>query len=112
MYSLQLWLLGGLQVLIGLFKLGRIAEIFPSTVIHGILASIGIIIFAKQMHVAMGTSSDAENTVGILARHFSENPRNKSFYRINLRNRNNLTAFSMLESAIKSFTLSRHPFGF
>ncbi|MEJ6776390.1 MAG: SulP family inorganic anion transporter [Crocinitomicaceae bacterium] len=57
---------GMLQVLIGLFKLGRIAEIFPSTVIHGILASIGIIIFAKQMHVAMGTSSDAENTVGIL----------------------------------------------
>ena len=58
---------GALQVIVGLFKFGRIAEIFPSTVIHGILASIGIIIFAKQMHVAMGTSSDAENTVGILA---------------------------------------------
>ena len=57
---------GGLQVLIGLLKWGRIADIFPTTVIHGILASIGIIIFAKQMHVAMGTTSTAENTVGIL----------------------------------------------
>ncbi|MDX2360620.1 MAG: SulP family inorganic anion transporter [Crocinitomicaceae bacterium] len=57
---------GALQVVIGLLKLGRIAEIFPTTVIQGILASIGIIIFAKQMHVAMGTHSDAENTVGII----------------------------------------------
>ena len=57
---------GALQVVIGLFKMGRIADVFPNTVIKGILASIGIIIFAKQMHVAMGTSSDANNTVGIL----------------------------------------------
>ena len=57
---------GGLQVVIGLLKWGRIAEIFPTTVIHGILASIGIIIFAKQMHVAMGTQSDAGNTIDIL----------------------------------------------
>ena len=57
---------GGLQVVIGLFKIGRIAEIFPSTVIHGILASIGITIFATQTHVAMGTHSDADNAVGII----------------------------------------------
>ncbi len=57
---------GALQVLTGVFRFGRIAEIFPSTVIHGILASIGIIIFAKQAHVAMGTESDAENTIGII----------------------------------------------
>ncbi|MDG1147098.1 MAG: SulP family inorganic anion transporter [Crocinitomicaceae bacterium] len=73
---------GGLQVLIGLFKFGRIAEIFPSTVIHGILASIGIIIFAKQMHVAMGTSSDAENTVGILADIFYKIPEINPFIAI------------------------------
>jgi MFS superfamily sulfate permease-like transporter len=59
-------LAGALQVVVGLLKMGRIAEVFPTTVIHGILASIGIIIFAKQMHVAMGTHSDAENTIGIL----------------------------------------------
>ena len=46
---------GMLQVILGLLKLGRLADIFHSTVIHGILAAIGIIIFAKQIHVAMGT---------------------------------------------------------
>tara|TARA_B100001115_G_scaffold182479_1_gene178813 strand:- start:280 stop:2532 length:2253 start_codon:yes stop_codon:yes gene_type:complete len=57
---------GLLQVILGLLKLGRIAEIFPSSVIHGILAAIGVIIFAKQMHVAIGTSSNAGNAIGIL----------------------------------------------
>ena len=65
---------GGLQVVIGLLKFGRIAEIFPTTVIQGILASIGIIIFAKQMHVAMGTHSDADNTIGIIADIFYKIP--------------------------------------
>lgn len=65
---------GALQVIIGVLRWGRIAEIFPSTVIQGILASIGIIIFAKQMHVAMGTHSDAENTVGILGDIFRKIP--------------------------------------
>jgi len=57
---------GGFQVLFGFFKLGRLAEMFPSAVIHGMLAGIGILIFAKQAHVAIGTSSDAENTFGTL----------------------------------------------
>ena len=57
---------GILQVVLGFLKLGRIAEIFPSSVIHGILAAIGVIIFAKQMHVAIGTNSTADNAVGIL----------------------------------------------
>jgi len=66
-YVLAAFVVSGiLQVILGLFKLGRIAEIFPSSVIHGILAAIGVIIFAKQMHVAIGTSSDAGNAVGIL----------------------------------------------
>lgn len=57
---------GGIQVLLGIFKSGKLAEIFPSSVIHGILAAIGIIIFAKQMHVALGTQSDADNMIGTL----------------------------------------------
>ena len=40
---------GGIQVLLGLLKLGRFADLFHSTVIHGILAAIGVIIFAKQI---------------------------------------------------------------
>ncbi|WP_299114609.1 SulP family inorganic anion transporter [uncultured Winogradskyella sp.] len=54
---------GALQMLLGLLKLGRLADIFHSSVIHGILAAIGIIIFAKQIHVAMGTHSDSPSIV-------------------------------------------------
>ena len=54
---------GGLQVLLGVLKLGRLADIFHSSVIHGLLAAIGIIIFAKQIHVALGTHSDSPNII-------------------------------------------------
>ncbi|WP_420573305.1 SulP family inorganic anion transporter [Kordia sp.] len=54
---------GALQTLLGLLKLGRLADIFHSSVIQGILAAIGIIIFAKQIHVAMGTHSDSPSII-------------------------------------------------
>ena len=54
---------GAIQMLLGLLKLGRLAEVFHSSVIHGILAAIGIIIFAKQIHVAMGTHSESGSIV-------------------------------------------------
>ncbi|MFT5820009.1 MAG: MFS superfamily sulfate permease-like transporter [Crocinitomix sp.] len=46
---------GALQVILGLLKLGRLADIFHPTIIRGILAAIGVIIFAKQIHLALGT---------------------------------------------------------
>ncbi|MEM6719625.1 MAG: SulP family inorganic anion transporter [Bacteroidota bacterium] len=54
---------GALQMLLGILKLGRLADIFHSSVIHGILAAIGIIIFAKQIHVAMGTHSESPSII-------------------------------------------------
>jgi len=54
---------GAIQMLLGLMKLGRLADIFHSSVIHGILAAIGIIIFAKQIHVAIGTQSDSPSII-------------------------------------------------
>ena len=54
---------GALQTLLGLLKLGRLANIFHTSVINGILAAIGIIILAKQIHVALGTHSDSPNIV-------------------------------------------------
>lgn len=54
---------GGIQALLGLLKLGRLADIFHSSVIHGLLAAIGIIIFAKQIHVALGTHSESSNII-------------------------------------------------
>ena len=54
---------GAIQAVLGLLKLGRLADIFHSSVIHGLLAAIGIIIFAKQIHVALGTHSDSPNII-------------------------------------------------
>ena len=54
---------GALQVVLGLLRLGRLADIFHSSVIHGLLAAIGIIIFAKQIHVALGTYSNSPSIV-------------------------------------------------
>ncbi|MEM6630926.1 MAG: SulP family inorganic anion transporter [Bacteroidota bacterium] len=54
---------GAIQVVLGLLKLGRFADIFHSSVIHGLLAAIGIIIFAKQIHVALDTHSESYSIV-------------------------------------------------
>lgn len=54
---------GGIQAFLGVLKLGRLADIFHSSVIHGLLAAIGIIIFAKQIHVALGTHSDSPSII-------------------------------------------------
>ncbi|MGA0303886.1 MAG: SulP family inorganic anion transporter, partial [Schleiferiaceae bacterium] len=54
---------GALQTLLGAFKLGQIADIFHASVIQGLLAAIGIIIFAKQIHVALGTHSESPSIV-------------------------------------------------
>lgn len=57
---------GAIQVLLGLLKLGKYADLFHSTVIHGVLAAIGVIIVAKQIHIAMGTVSASTEIVGTL----------------------------------------------
>ncbi len=58
---------GGAQVVLGLLKLGRLAEVFHATVIRGILAAIGVIIIAKQLHVALGTSATSTSIFQTLA---------------------------------------------
>ena len=57
---------GLLQVLIGVLRLGRISEIVPNSVVEGMLAAIGVMILAKQVHVGLGQTSSAESTMGTL----------------------------------------------
>lgn len=45
---------GVLQILFGLIRAGRLADLFPLTPVHGMLASIGLIIIAKQIYEVGG----------------------------------------------------------
>jgi MFS superfamily sulfate permease-like transporter len=53
-------LAGVIQLIMGFLKAGIIAYYFPSSVIHGMLAGIGIIIFLKQIPHAFGYDKDPE----------------------------------------------------
>ncbi len=56
-----------LQIFMGLSKIGRFSAFFPSSVVHGMLAAIGIIIMAKQSHVMLGVTSETEHIFATIA---------------------------------------------
>ena len=49
---------GVIQIFFGVFRAGILGEFFPSAAVHGLLASIGIIIIAKQFPITMGLGSE------------------------------------------------------
>ncbi|NQX86990.1 MAG: SulP family inorganic anion transporter [Flavobacteriaceae bacterium] len=45
---------GGLLMLLGFLRMGKLADYFPSSAIQGMLAAIGLIILGKQFHIMLG----------------------------------------------------------
>ena len=63
-FLLSVVIAGALQIILGLVKAGTIANYFPSSVIEGMLAAIGIILIMKQFPHAVGFDSDFEGDEG------------------------------------------------
>ncbi|WP_139959709.1 SulP family inorganic anion transporter [Flavicella sediminum] len=57
---------GGFMLVLGFLRMGILSDFFPSSAIQGMLAAIGIGIFAKQFHVMLGYASIQGNTVDLL----------------------------------------------
>ena len=57
---------GGIQILLGLGRAGKLTGFFPLSVIHGMLAGIGLIIMSGQIHVALGLVNPREHGFHIL----------------------------------------------
>ncbi len=54
-YMAAIMCAGVMQALMGLLKWGKYGELLPASVVRGVLAAIGIIIFASQIHIALDT---------------------------------------------------------
>jgi MFS superfamily sulfate permease-like transporter len=86
-FLLAVMLAGVMQILLGLAKAGTIGNYFPSSVIEGMLAAIGIILILKQLPHALGVDSDF--------------PGDESFVQNDQQN-----TFSAIEAAASQFSLA------
>ncbi|MBC2838178.1 SulP family inorganic anion transporter [Robiginitalea sp. SC105] len=59
---------GGLMILLGFLKMGRLADFFPASAIQGMLAAIGIGILSKQFHIMIGHTQVSGSIVSLLGR--------------------------------------------
>ena len=57
---------GILLLLLGFFRMGALADFFPSSAIQGMLAAIGLIILGKQFHIMLANKIERADTVDYL----------------------------------------------
>ncbi|MFN8438336.1 MAG: SulP family inorganic anion transporter [Cytophagales bacterium] len=66
-YTLAVIVISGvLQVISGLIRMGSLVYFFPSAVIHGMMASLGFIMFAKQIPIVLGEKLESKSSLNIL----------------------------------------------
>jgi MFS superfamily sulfate permease-like transporter len=58
---------GCVQIALGLTRAGKVAELVPAAVVHGMLAAIGVLLVAKQGHVLLGVKPAAHTPAALLA---------------------------------------------
>lgn len=58
---------GLLQLVLGIMKVGKLSAFFPSSVVHGMLAAIGVIIMAKQFHTMLGVTPESKEILETIA---------------------------------------------
>ncbi|WP_346883484.1 SulP family inorganic anion transporter [uncultured Algibacter sp.] len=57
---------GVLLLLLGFFRMGTLADFFPSSAIQGMLAAIGLIILGKQFHIMLAHKIKRNDTIDYL----------------------------------------------
>ena len=77
---------GIIMILLGFLRLGSLGDFFPASAIQGMLAAIGIGIFAKQFHVMLGNLDAKGSIVELLLQipegiyHFVQTDNTSIFY--------------------------------
>jgi MFS superfamily sulfate permease-like transporter len=58
---------GIVQIVLALVRAGVIRDLMPPSVVHGMLAAIGVIIISKQAHTMLGVAPQAKGPLGLIA---------------------------------------------